>query len=264
MVIDTHVHCFPDLLAKRAIPELSERAKLPPYSDGTIDGTKAVCRKAGVDKFLLLNIATKPKQQKIVNDWAISLLDDDMVIPFGSIHPLCEDKLEELERISKAGVKGIKLHPDYQSFFVDDPDMNDVYAKCGELGLIIILHAGLDLGLPDPVHATPERVARVTKMHPSTTFVAAHMGGFRVWDGVLKHLYGIENLYFDTGYCSENLPVKTATEIVKAHGADKILMASDLPWDSPTKSLEMIDSFDISEDDKEKIKGGNAKRLLAL
>lgn len=264
MIIDTHVHCFPDLLAKRAVLELAERGTLYPYNDGTLDGAKKVCRNAGVDKFIHLNIATKPTQQKTVNDWAISLLNDDMAIPFGSIHPLCEDKLEELERIADAGIKGIKLHPDYQSYFVDDPSMDGVYDKCGKLGLIVILHAGMDLGLPDPIHATPDRVANIVRRHPSTIFVAAHMGGFRVWDGVKEYLCGLDNLYFDTAYCSLDLPLRTATEIIESHGADKILMASDLPWEDPAKTLKMIDLLEISESDKAKIKGGNTMKLLNL
>lgn len=264
MVIDCHVHCFPDKLAERAIPELSQRATLTPFSDGTIDGTKQLCHSCGVDRFTLLNIATKPKQQQTVNDWAISLIDDPVVIPFGSIHPLCEDKLTELRRLKDAGIKGIKLHPDYQDFFVDDSYMDSVYAECGKLGLIISFHAGVDLGLPEPIHATPDRLAAVAKRHPNTTFIVAHLGGFRCWDDVLKELCGMQNIYFDTAYCARFMPVDIATKIIITHGADKILFASDLPWESPAHTREFIHKLDISDTDKDKIINQNAARLLGI
>lgn len=264
IVIDTHVHCFPDKLAERAIPELSARANLPPYSDGTVDGTKELCRSCGVDRFVLLNIATKPKQQKTVNDWAISLVGDPVVIPFGSIHPLCEDKIDELQRLKYAGIKGIKLHPDYQSFFVDDPEMDGVYAECGRLGLVVAFHAGLDLGLPETVHAPPERLAVAVRRHPETTFVIAHLGGYRCWDGVLEHLVGISNIYFDTAYCARFMPIDIAEKVIRAHGADKILFASDLPWESPAQTKEFIQKLDIPKLDKQKIITQNAARLLGF
>ncbi|HBL83750.1 MAG: hypothetical protein A2Y17_08580 [Clostridiales bacterium GWF2_38_85] len=264
MIIDFHVHCFPDALAKRAIHELAERANLYPHSNGTINGTVKHIKDSGVDKFVLLNIATKPKQQRTINDWAISLINDDTVIPFGSIHPFCDDKIEELKRLHNAGIRGIKIHPDYQNFFVDDPCMDCVYEECGKLGMIISFHAGVDLGLSQIVHATPTMIAKAVKKHPGTTFIAAHMGGYWHWDEVLEQLCGINNLYLDTAYCGVTMPVKKAEEIIAAHGADRILMASDMPWEIPSESIKMIKSLNISESDKINIMGGNAEKLLNL
>lgn len=264
MIIDTHVHCFPDKISLRAITELSERSGLKPYTDGSLEGTRKLTKSCGVEKFVVLNISSNPKQESNVNSWAISLLADPNAIPFGSVHPKSDNKIQEIDRLYNAGIKGIKLHPDYQEFYVDDPIMDDVYKKCGQLGLIVVFHAGMDIGLPEPVHATPERMKKIVNRHPNTIFVAAHMGGFRKWDGVLEHLCGINNLYFDTGFCYSDLSPEIACKIIKSHGAYKILFASDLPWESPALTLGFIHNLNIDNKEKEMIVYKNAARLLKI
>ena len=142
--------------------------------------------------------------------------------------------------------------------------MDDVYAECGSLGLIVTLHAGVDLGFPGPIHATPERLAAVAKRHPGTTFINAHLGGFDCWEGVLEHLVGIPNIYLDTAYCARFMPVDIAARIITAHGADKILFASDLPWESPAHTMEFLYKLDIPDTDKDKIINQNAAKLLGI
>ena len=126
MIIDFHVHVFPDVLAQKTIPLLAQRAGLSPYTDGTVDGTFAKMQASGVDKAVLQNIATNPRQMVKVNDFAISCLGREEFIPFGSIHPEADFE-PELDRLKEAGIRGIKLHPDYQDFFIDGPGMQRVY-----------------------------------------------------------------------------------------------------------------------------------------
>ena len=140
MIIDFHIHTFPDALAERAVKKLSETAKIPSYTDGTVTDTLRKMKQWKVDKGVFLNIATKPSQQRTINDRCLSM-NDPRIIPFGSVHIDSEDRLEELERVKKLGMKGIKLHPDYQGFFFDDPRAYPVYERCADLGLIVVLNA---------------------------------------------------------------------------------------------------------------------------
>ena len=136
MIIDMHTHCFPDPLAKKAMPMLAMRSGNPcPAFDGTTSGLKESVLSGGADRAAVLNIATNAHQQTKVNDFAISLLGDDVLIPFGSVHFESPDALSELDRLHDAGIKGIKLHPDYQGFFADDERMFPIYEKIGSLGL---------------------------------------------------------------------------------------------------------------------------------
>ena len=59
--------------------------------------------------------------------------------------------------------------------------------------------------------------------------VLAHMGGMKFWDDVEAYLVG-ENVYLDTAYVIDEMVEEQFLRIVKNHGVDKILFASDSPW----------------------------------
>lgn len=264
MIIDFHVHAFPDALAAKALPLLSKcSGGVKPNYDATISGLESYLAKNNVDYAVVLNIATNPHQEKKVNDFAISLLEKKNIIPFGSVHPDSPNALSELERLAKAGIRGIKLHPDYQHFFVDDEKMFPIYKKIAELGFITVFHAGVDIGYPNPVHCTPERLLRVLDLFDDAPVVAAHFGGWLLWDSVLEDLCGTK-VYLDTAFSSGKMPPDYAKELIKSHGADKVLLGSDMPWSDTLDEVRFVQSLDLSAEDEEKILSNNAKRLLNI
>ena len=264
MIIDFHVHAFPDALAAKALPLLSKcSGGVKPNYDATISGLESYLAKNNVDYAVVLNIATNPHQEKKVNDFVISLLEKKNIIPFGSVHSDSPNALSELERLAKAGIRGIKLHPDYQHFFVDDEKMFPIYKKIAELGFITVFHAGVDIGYPKPVHCTPERLLRVLDLFDDAPVVAAHFGGWLLWDSVLEDLCGTK-VYLDTAFSSGKMPPDYAKELIKAHGADKVLLGSDMPWSDTLDEVRFVQSLELSAEDEEKILSNNAKRLLNI
>lgn len=258
------MHAFPDALAAKALPLLSKcSGGVKPNYDATISGLESYLAKNNVDYAVVLNIATNPHQEKKVNDFAISLLEKKNIIPFGSVHSDSPNALSELERLAKAGIRGIKLHPDYQHFFVDDEKMFPIYKKIAELGFITVFHAGVDIGYPKPVHCTPERLLRVLDLFDDAPVVAAHFGGWLLWDSVLEDLCGTK-VYLDTAFSSGKMPPDYAKELIKAHGADKVLLGSDMPWSDTLDEVRFVQSLDLSAEDEEKILSNNAKRLLNI
>lgn len=258
------MHAFPDALAAKALPLLSKcSGGVKPNYDATISGLESYLAKNNVDYAVVLNIATNPHQEKKVNDFAISLLEKKNIIPFGSVHPDSPNALSELERLAKAGIRGIKLHPDYQHFFVDDEKMFPIYKKIAELGFITVFHAGVDIGYPKPVHCTPERLLCALDLFDDAPVVAAHFGGWLLWDSVLEDLCGTK-VYLDTAFSSGKMPPDYAKELIKAHGADKVLLGSDMPWSDTLDEVRFVQSLDLSAEDEEKILSNNAKRLLNI
>ncbi len=262
MIIDFHVHCFPDDLAKRATQALSKAAGLPLMSDGTVAGIKASMKKAGIDKALVLSIATKPGQTGNITQWSSSI-QDDQIIAFGSVHPDCPDWKEQLENMKDHGLKGIKFHPEYQDFYVDDPRMYPIYEKAAELGMIMIFHAGVDIGMPAPYHCTPDRLRRVLDAMPGAVIVAAHMGGYRYWDEVERCLVG-RDIYFDTSFSLSEMSSEQFRRILSEHGYQKLLFATDSPWSSQYGEVVRFRSMDLADEAKKAIMGGNAAKLLGL
>ncbi len=264
MLIDFHTHAFPDKIAARAIDKLSHASGgMQPYTDGTKDGLRALMKKDGVDISVILHIATNAHQQKSVNDFAAAVQNKTDIFSFGSVFPDSEDALEELERIKSLGLLGVKLHPDYQGFTVDDPKMKPLYQKISALGLITVFHAGFDYGFPPPYGATPERMARALSWFDSPV-VCAHYGGLNCNEGVLSLLCGRDNLYIDTSFGYGAIPRYYAGKIIEKHGADRILFGTDAPWHSPEMELRLLRSLELSDGDMEKICAGNAQRLLEI
>lgn len=263
MIIDFHTHAFPDDIHEKAIETLSANSgNMKPYTDGSVGSLLEKMDSYGVDKAVVLNIATNVRQMQKVNDFA-AYINGDRIISFGSVHPDAPDAIEELYRIKELGLTGIKLHPDYQDFFVDDEKMFPIYEKAAELGFITAFHAGLDLGIYNPIHCPPEKLARVLPIFKGAPVVAAHFGGFELWNDVEKYLVG-KDIYFDTSFCYSRMPCEQARKIVKTHGADKILLGSDIPWSPTSNEIDFIKSFKLCEKDEALILGENARKLLKL
>ena len=260
MIIDFHTHAFSEKIVEKAMGNLTATSGIMPYTDGTVNGLLEIMNNSGVDKSVVLPIATKPSQQKIVNSWAKEIMSDK-IYAFGSVHPDAEDALEELDRIKESGLYGVKLHPDYQGFFFDDPRAYPVYERCADLGLIVVIHAGSDPVSPGVIHADPQAIARVLDRFPRLILVAAHFGGTDCWDDVLRHLVG-KQVYLDTALSAGNIPADTARQIIRAHGAHRILFGSDCPWHSSAMDAEFIRSLGLSEQEEEQIFYQNACALL--
>lgn len=262
MIIDFHTHCFPDALAPKATAVLAERSGIPQRLEGTIKGLKASMKKAGVASSVVLGIATKPGQTCKINKWSTEINDEE-IIAFGSVHPDYLHWKEELVKIKEYGLKGIKLHPDYQEFFVDEPRMFPIYEKAFELGLIVLFHAGVDIGLPPPVHCEPKRLRKVLDLFPGGKVVAAHMGGHDCWDDVEEYLVG-RKVYFDTAYSLKKIGKDRFLSICNDHGYDKILFATDSPWTDQSEEIERIKSYGLGQEKESAILGGNAAELIGM
>lgn len=263
MLIDFHTHAFPEKIASKAIEKLSYASGgLTPYTNGTFFDLKRLFRESAIDKAVVLSIATNARQQKNVNNFAASINDGQDIFAFGSVFPDASDALEELERIKALGLKGVKLHPDYQHFSVDDEKMKPIYKKIGELGLITIFHAGQDYGFPPPYGATPEKLEKALNWFQSPV-IAAHFGGVGCGEQVLERLCG-KDIYFDTSFGYGTLPKYYAQKIIDTHGADKILFGTDTPWHTAEMEMKLLNSLEISHADWEKITHKNAEKLLGI
>jgi predicted TIM-barrel fold metal-dependent hydrolase len=264
-VIDFHTHTFPDKIAEKTIHKLESISKLTTVTNGTLDDMLVKSQANGVDKSVVLNIATLPTQQTTINNCAYDTnqLHKNSIISFGSVHFLAEDALQELDRIKELDLKGIKLHPDYQGFMIDDKRLFPIYEKCAELGLIIVFHSGWDFYSPNLIHASPIASRNVIQQFPNLKIVLAHFGGIHCWDEVERYLVG-ENVYFDTSMCYTFVKNEQMERMIKNHDGNKILLGSDCPWENPKDSINFILSLNISDLEKEKILGLNAKALLNI
>lgn len=262
-IIDFHVHAFKEKVAKKAISQLAAAAQKQPATDGTLEDTISKMKEWGTDYFVLQPIATRPDQQRSINDW-VAEKQGGSTFCCGSIHPEAEDALSELERIKALGLRGIKLHSDYQNFRPNEKRMFPIYEKLIELSLPVLFHAGYDpitVGYP---LATPQSFAEIAKLFPELTIVAAHLGSDRMFDDTEKYTVGLPNVYFDTSLSMVCCQKEQFLRIVNNHGADKILFATDCPWGYPPAEFAYVNDDSLTKEQKDLIFYKNAARLLGV
>lgn len=265
--VDIHCHAFPDFLAPRAIEQLEQGAPgYKAFTDGTVADLLRHLDRAGLDVAVVCSIATAPKQVRSILDWSCQIASD-RIVPFASVHPATENLYQATAEIARAGLKGIKLHPQYQVFFVDDPAMFPVYRSAADHGLILLLHAGYDLAFPDDPRSQPHRIAAVAKQFPGLRIVAAHMGGWKDWDAALEHLVGTD-VYLDTSFAiaggPDDMPRHLLAKFLERHSPERILFGTDSPWREHRSELAALDALGLPENVKRDVLGNNALRLLGL
>ena len=275
MVIDFHTHTFPDELAVKTIPYLESKAGFVAKTDGTVSGLLKSMDEANIDLSVLLPVITNPKHVIKINDCAIENNKLDRFISFGGMHPDYPNYKEELKRLKDNGIKGIKFHPDYQATFIDDPKMINIIDEAFRIGLMVIIHSGIDYGSTDVIRATPERIKNLlSKLEHKGTFILAHMGYTFKWDMIIDEFKGYD-IYFDLALSlgtlkmhNVNYPLmdeETLLKFIEVFGSEKILFATDCPWMSQKESITVFNSYKrIKESDRENILYKNAKRLLGI
>ena len=262
MVIDFHTHAFPDAIAQRAIASLTANCSgmYVPCSNGTVDGLLKNMDAFGVDVSVVQPVITKQSQTETLNLWAQSICSD-RVISFGGVFPHTDDYKRDIDFVCSLGLKGIKLHPEYQQFTVDAPEMLRLYDYALSRGLMILFHAGEDPAYPPPVHSSPKQFAAVSKAMQGGVMIAAHLGGINHWDDVERYLVG-SDMYIDTSMGFSYYSHEQFLRIVKAHGADKVLFGSDSPWSKANEEIAALKSLPLTDQEKELILHKNAERLL--
>lgn len=271
MLIDFHTHIFPDAIASAALSALVDGihriqgadygAGKPLYfREGTRKALEDSMTAAGVDRSICLPIATKPSQTAHINDFA-EKVRSERLLSFGTLHPADENWERVLHDLAERGFRGIKLHLQFQLFPIDGREVLRILKKAEELGLLVIFHAGEDIGLPPPVYASPLQIYHVLQEMEGSHLIAAHLGGWRQWEDVLKYLVGTP-IYLDTAYIREFIDPQLAGEIIRSHGAEKILFGSDSPWENPADTLAFLQSLDLPADALDLITHKNAERLL--
>jgi len=266
MMIDFHTHAFPDQLAPKALPVLAAKVGYAPFGIGTVSDLIDKMDQDGIGISVVCNIATNPRQQSNVNNFAIETMKKhgNRLICLGSVHPDSENITEELTRLKNAGLPGIKIHPDYMETTIDSPKFDPIFDLCTDLGLFIITHAGFDVYSPHKVHANPDMILRRLQRNPEIRLICAHFGGNMMWDEVEEKLCG-KNLWIDTSMgVLEGLTEEQARRIIERHGTDKVLFGTDFPWCSAKTTVSYINSLGLSEEAKEKIFRRNAEKLLGL
>ena len=261
-IINAHCHIYPDKIASKAVDGIKNFYDLNMSLDGTVNGLIEDGNKVGVNHYLIHSVATTPKQVKSINEFIAESVNTnpDIFTGFGTLHPDSEDIQSDFDHLIELGLKGVKIHPDFQQFA-----MNEERAfKMGEIindgNVPLMVHCG-DFRYN---YSNPEQIKVVLDKFPNLTFIGAHFAGWSIWEEATEKLAGIPNLYVDLSSSLYDLTPKTAVDLIHAYGSDKVLWGTDYPmWDSPSE-MEYFNKLDLTEKEKSQILYDNAAKILGL
>lgn len=261
-IIDTHAHIYPDKIAAKAVRNISGFYDLTAYSDGSIRSLAESGSQIGVRAFVVHSTATKREQVQSINNFIIEAVrENPSFVGYATLHfDMTRSEIEqEVKRFTDEGLRGVKLHPDFQKFYIDDSCMFDIYDICQEAGLPILIHTG------DPRYETsrPQRLAKMAKAYPKLIFIGAHFGGYGRWEEV-ECYKDTSNVYFDTSSSLFIMQKKEPERIIEMLSSDRFFFATDYPLFTHAHELKRFMKLDLSEDVREKILYKNAERVLKI
>lgn len=219
-------------------------------------------RAAGIAGALNCPIATKPEQVESINRWSTGQHRWPM-LSLGTIHPDTPGPERVLAGVRAAGLPGIKLHPEYQSFHLDDPRLTPIWQACAELGLIVLMHCGADIAFDPPYHSTPASIAALLDQHPNLTLVAAHFGGWKMWDAVARDLVG-RRFFMDVSFTDGYMSDSEVVALSRRHGVERVLFGSDAPWRDQAADLRAFERLGFTAAERRRILWDNAAALFGL
>jgi len=264
-IFDVHTHAFPDTLAASAIPKLEAGAlwfKVAASHDGTCGGLLASMDRAGIRKAVVCSIATRPEQVPKITDWAASIAGD-RILPFASIHPDYPAPEGEIERIARAGLRGLKFHPYYMQCPLDDPRAVRIARAAAAAGLAMAFHAGYDLAFEKDDAASPARVRRLHEAVPTLRLMAAHLGGWERWEEALTVLAGLP-IYLETSFTLGRCPQDLVLRILSKHSPEHLLFGTDAPWTVQEDEVRKFLALPIPAALKRRILWDNAHRFVGI
>lgn len=259
-IIDAHTHIYPDKIAEKAGDAIGSFYNVPIYHTGTAEKLLKSGEKIGVDKFLVCSAATSPKQVTSINDFIISecALHEEF-FGFGSVHPDFENIDAELKRIKAAGLRGVKLHPDFQQFLIDDPKALPMWKAIRDNDMYALVHTG-DARLP---FSDPRRMAAVLEELPEIKVIAAHFGGYQVWERAYE-AYKPETCLFDISSSIMFMEKELIFKFFDKFGIENFFWGTDFPSQDHEIELNRFFELGLSEEQNRMLLGENFAKVMGI
>jgi predicted TIM-barrel fold metal-dependent hydrolase len=259
-LIDIHTHVYPPAIARKAAASIREFYQLGTDElDGTTDTLLKKGDEAGIDRFVILPVAVRPDRTRHINDFILEQIAiQPRFIGFGTIHAGMESIAQEAEYIMEKKLKGIKMHPDTQAFCIDDERLFPAYeAIQGKLP--VILHMG-DVRY---TYSHPARLRRVLELFPRLQVIAAHFGGYGMYETAKDLLYD-KDCIFDVSSSMMFMEQGVAERYINMYGAERMAFGTDYPLWDPVKETKRFLELKLTDEQFEQIGHKTAERFLNL
>ena len=263
-IFDAHCHIYPEAIAQKAVEGIDRFYDHIPFNhyDGTTAMLLRVGREAGISHFLVHSVATVPRQVSSINRFIASEVASSggAFTGLGAMHPDSEHPEQDFDELVNLGLKGVKLHPDFQRFEADSPEAMRIYGLCAEAGLPVLVHTG-DYRFD---YSNPNRIVNILRAFPKLKFVGAHFGGWSMWDEAVRMLSGFENMIVDASSTFYALGCDKGLELIRKWGTDRVLFGTDYPMWNPQPDIDCLMKMELEEEDYQRIFWDNAANVYGL
>lgn len=260
-IIDFHTHIYPPAVAAKATDSICQFYQLDGAGmGGTAEELLRIGKDVGISQFVILPVAMKPDRVRHINAFAAAeVAANEEFFGFGSLHALMDNAAEEVEWIAQAGLKGIKMHPDFQRFDIDDERLFPAYDAMRSLGLPVMFHMG-DTRYD---YSHPLRLRRLMDQFPGLQTIAAHFGGYSMYETACEYLHDTDCV-MDISSSMMFMPEETALHYIRKYGAERLLFGSDYPLWNPEEELKRFLSLNLRPEEMEQIGWKTACRVLKI
>ncbi len=260
--INAHCHIYPANIAARAVEGIRGFYDLRMSLDGTTEGLIRDGQKNGVVHYLVHSVATTPKQVRSINEFISHEVKSHpgLFTGFGTLHPESTDIEGDFKHLLELGLKGVKLHPDFQRFSLDGERAFEIGKVISDGGVPVLIHCG-DYRYN---YSNPKQAKTFLDAFPSLTVIGAHFGGWSVWKEAAAVLAGTPNLYVDCSSSLSWLAPDEAAQIIHQYGADRVLWGTDYPMWECDAELELFHRIGLTQSEERQILYDNAAKLLKI
>lgn len=257
IIADCHTHIYPDKIARKAVQSIGDFYSIEMDRDGAVNTLFQSSRQARISRCLALAVAVDAPHVQPVNDYTAATVraHDNFLYGFATLHPDMENPGKEVERMLKAGMKGIKLHPDMQHFSLEEKRAEKLFAACQGV-CPMLLHTGDSRYR----NSNPSLIPPLLKKFPRLQLICAHFGGYSEWDAA--RCLADTNVYVDTSSSFFVLTRERARALIDLFGEDRVMFGTDFPMWAPQPEIDFLLSLGLDERALQKIFSGNFYRLL--
>ena len=251
---------YPDAIASKAAESVREFYSLGNEAmNGTVDMLLQKGDAAGTTRYVILPVALRPDRVRHINDFILEqLAKEPRFFGFGTIHAGMEHITDEVDYIMENGLKGLKMHPDSQVFSIDDERLFPVFEQV-QGKLPIMFHMG-DRRYD---YSHPARLKRVLELFPRLQVIAAHFGGYSMYEEAYVQLKG-KDCFFDVSSSLMFMDEGVAESYINRYGAERFVYGSDYPMWDPQVEMERFLKLKLSDSQREQIAHKTAEYLLNI
>ena len=232
--IDFHTHIYPEAIASKAADNVRDFYGFGNKgTDGTAKMLLELGTAAGTHRFVILPVAVRPDRTRHINEFILSQVEaEHRFYGFGTVHAGLDDLMGEVDFILDNGLRGIKRHPDFQLFNIDDERLFPMYEHL-QGKIPVIFHVGDDRY--DYSH--PARVRKILELFPNLQVIAAHFGSYALYREAYDLLKD-KDCFFDVSSSLMFMEEGVAEGYINSYGAERFVYGSDYPMWDPVVEME--------------------------